>query len=199
MTMHSSHSQSISANHRRARTAPRKSRRGAALVEAAFMMPMFVILFYASLFAHNLSNTYIKSSQQARANAWAYAMANCGDTASDNVEVLPPVDTEGAGAATKISPMPDNPTSPPGNGNFLSGMAGTIFGDISGLFPNPNGSQSVQTNSLNWRMPNLYNQTDSGTTSTVKRSVTIDCNNVANDGGAVNTLILIGKSIANFF
>ncbi len=191
--MHSSQSQSSPRHH------PRASERGAALVEAAFMMPMFVILFYASLFAHNLSNTYIKASQQARANAWAYAMANCGDTASDNVEVLPPVDTEGAGAATKISPMPDDPTTPPGNGNFLSGMAGTIFGDISGLFPNPNGSQSVQTKSLNWRMPNLYYDTDAGTTSTVKRSVTVDCNNVANDGGAVNTLALIGKSIANFF
>jgi hypothetical protein len=177
----------------------RRSQRGAALVEAAFMMPMFVILFYASLFAHNLSLTYIKASQQARANAWAYAMANCGDTASDNVEVMPPVDTEGAGAATKIQPMPDNPTNTAGNGNFLGGMVGTIFGDISSIFPNPNGSQSVQTSSLNWRMPNLYNQTDAGSTSTVKRSVTIDCNNVANDGGAVNTLILIGKDIASFF
>jgi len=199
MTMHSSRSRTTELNERRTRTSARTSKRGAALVEAAFMMPMFVILFYASLFAHNLSNTYIKASQLARANAWAYAMANCGDTASDNVEVMPPVETSGAGAATKVSPMPDNPTTPPGNGNFLSGMVGTIFGDISSLFPNPNGSQSVQTNSLNWRMPNLYNQTDGGSTSTVKRSVTIDCNNVANDGGAVNTLILIGKDIASFF
>jgi hypothetical protein len=180
--------------------------RGAALVEAAFMLPMFVILFYASLYAHNLGYNHIKMNRQARETAWAYAMANCGDKADEEVEVLPQVNAGGgSGEATKVSPMPDGPAaqnSGDGISGMVQGLEGTIADAVAGLFPNPNGAQGVGTQNLSWREPNLYNGNGVGfaglggsNTTTITESVTIFCNQAAKDGGAVNVLEDIGSSI----
>jgi len=42
------------------------------------MLPMFVILWYGSLYVHNLGKNYIKVNTTARSDAWSTAMANCG-------------------------------------------------------------------------------------------------------------------------
>ncbi len=189
-------------------TRSRRGQRGAALVEAAFMLPMFLILFFGSLFANNLGLAYINMSQTSRANAWAFAMANCGNaskTGASELENEPPVVTGGAGQATKVSPMPDNPSatvpglsSIPGVGSMLSGLSGTIASTVDKIFPNPDGSTATNSLNLKWREPNNYKKTDDGGTTTVTRTVTVFCNNRGEDGGAWNTIKLIGKTIADF-
>jgi hypothetical protein len=68
----------------------RGHKRGAAMVEAAFMFPMFIILFFAMIYAHNYGATQIETNSQARSLAWNDAMANCNlGPASDEREDLP--------------------------------------------------------------------------------------------------------------
>ena len=67
----------------------RRHQRGVALVEAAFMLPMFVILWYGSLYVHNLGSKYIAVNTAAREDAWTTAMSNCGVHKSSDSEVLP--------------------------------------------------------------------------------------------------------------
>jgi hypothetical protein len=62
----------------------RRRERGAALVEAAFMFPMFVILFYAIIYAHTFYSTQLDSNAQSRQLAWNDAMSDCGKSTSDD-------------------------------------------------------------------------------------------------------------------
>lgn len=69
----------------------RRHERGAALVEAAFMFPMFVLLFFSIIYAHSFSATQIDVNTQARELAWTDAMTNCvqGGGGDDEKETLP--------------------------------------------------------------------------------------------------------------
>ena len=65
----------------------RRHQRGAAMVEAAFMLPMFVILFFTTMYLHNLNAKQIALNMTTREAAWSYAMANCNVTKDADSEV----------------------------------------------------------------------------------------------------------------
>jgi hypothetical protein len=173
---------------------------GTALVEATFLMPMFVILFFATLYAHNLGYGHMKENREARAAAWALAMSNCNDSGDSDSEVLPGANTGGSGAASRVSLTPS--TEPlPGGGDptsMLSGLMGTIASGVAQAIPiNADSAKSEQTKDLSWRLPNLYEHDASRKQTSIKQTATITCNNAPKNGGLVATLLDMGESVAS--
>jgi hypothetical protein len=188
---------------------PRRLReRGTALVEAAFMLPMFVILWYASLYVHSLGSNYIEVNTSARQDAWQTAMANCGVHLSQDSEVLPPSlggvvdlpDTAGDGATEAEIAAALKSGSITGT---LAGFVNTFTATVSVLFPNPSGATSVKTAGVSWRVPDLYDHTGLGQKKTnVRGSATVVCNEAPLDGsilGVAVGLISIVLSIVHMF
>jgi hypothetical protein len=64
----------------------RRGQRGAALVEAAFMFPMFVICFYAIIYMHTFYATQIDANTLSRQYAWGDSMNNCGGGPGDTTD-----------------------------------------------------------------------------------------------------------------
>src|SRR5215472_10225038 len=71
------------------RVRARRRKRGVALVEAAACMPLFVVLWFSILYAHNLFATKMGVNAAARAQAWGFAMGNCGMSGSPNPTATP--------------------------------------------------------------------------------------------------------------
>lgn len=65
------------------RARSRQRQRGATLVEAAFMFPMLVICFYASVYMHTYYSSQIDNNTLSRELAWNDSMSNCGSPAGD--------------------------------------------------------------------------------------------------------------------
>jgi hypothetical protein len=57
--------------------ASRRHERGAVLVEAAVVIPSFVLLFGGMLFLHHVVREQQRVGAQAKNEAWVYAMASC--------------------------------------------------------------------------------------------------------------------------
>jgi hypothetical protein len=57
--------------------ASRRHERGAVLVEAAVVIPSFVILFGGMLFLHHVIREQQRVMAEAKNEAWSYAMASC--------------------------------------------------------------------------------------------------------------------------
>jgi hypothetical protein len=147
----------------------RTSERGAALVEAAVMMPLFITITFAGFYAYNYGRAGIDIKTSSRAEAWSLAMSNCGSSGSDDSEKLPEVEgsTEGAsGGAANTTPITHTPPSASlstqmhgalggggGGGAFIVTIIQGFFNWISPLFPNPTGSTSTQTETINYRIP----------------------------------------------
>ena len=177
------------------------------------MLPMFIILFYSSLYAHNLGFGYMQEQRLARNNAWVYAMTNCNETGTgmtkEESEVLPPVDTSGdAAAAVKLSPLPENVVSTSGGSGatgLILSVGGPIMGALAKIVPNGDGSQSTATLNLSWRLPNLYagggilGSSSGSNSTTITQIVTIPCNVPPSDGGAINAVIALGTDILSLF
>jgi hypothetical protein len=190
---------SITRRHVRARE------RGAAMVEAAFMMPMFVLLFFTSIYAHNLYAKQIALNMTSRSQAWSLAMYNCSKgPGSPEGETLGAADSGGSGEATTISlnagsGSSDSSSATSGalNGGSVSGAATSAISGvtsmISSIFPNPSGSQSVQNGSVSWRAPNLYNPGDNGgiQSTQVTQTVTIVCNEQAQNGNICTAIAAV--------
>jgi len=188
--------QSPAVAERRALYARSRRTRGAAMVEAAFMMPMFVILFFTSLYAHNLNAKQISLNMTTRASAWALAMYNCSKgPASDEGETLQAANSGGTGEPQTISLSggsgndASNAASSAFSGGSVSGALSSVMSGITSaiasVFPNPQGSQSQIHDTVSWRMPNVYVEggSTSGPNSTpVGQTVTVVCNEQAVDG-----------------
>jgi hypothetical protein len=67
-----------------------RRQRGAALVEAAFMFPMFVICFYAIIYMHTFYATQIDANMLSRQYAWGDSMNNCGGGPGDATDTDTP-------------------------------------------------------------------------------------------------------------
>jgi len=183
----------LQANPRHTRhRAARRHERGAAMVEAAFMMPMFVMLFFTSIYAHNLNAKQISLNLTTRAQSWALAMYNCSKgPGSPEGETLQAANSGGSGEPTQITLKSTNPSTSGSaamsalSGGSIMGMMSTFMGMatgiLSGLFPDPPGSQSQVKDSVSWRMPNLYNGAGVGQTNStpVQQTVTLVCNEQA--------------------
>jgi hypothetical protein len=167
------------------------------------MLPMFVILWYASLYVHSLGSKYIEVNTSARRDAWQTAMANCGVHLSPDSEVLPPSlggvisfpDTGvGGDPAAEIATALKS-------GSIIGALAGfvnTFTATISIVFPNPNGATSVKTAGVSWRVPDLYDHTGEGQRHTnVKGSATVVCNEAPLDGSILGVAVgLIGMILS---
>jgi hypothetical protein len=198
--------------------AGRRHQRGATLVEAAFMMPMFVILFFTSIFFHNLNAKQITLNVTTRAQAWTYAMHNCraGEGQDEHeipfapasVAAPPSVATSGAafqiqmrgngsgGLSSVNSALSAGPIM-----NGISSVMGPIANFLSSIFADPQGSESFIADGVNWRMPNLYSKgnIDGANKNTpVQQTVIIACNEQAENGSVGNALSEIESAIGGF-
>jgi hypothetical protein len=174
------------------RLARRRRQRGAAMVEAAFMLPMFVILWYGSLYVHNLGSKYINVNSNARAEAWQTAMANCGVHHDSDSEKLPLALTGGSGLPGNGGNEANQVSTALKSGNVTGAMSGFVSGFtslISSIFPNPSGAVVTKSDTVNWRVPNLYNHTGlSGESTAVLGSSTVVCNEAPQDGSISNVI-----------
>jgi len=193
--------QPIHRSHRRSRLrGRRRHERGVALVEAAFMLPMFVILWYASLYVHSLGSKYIAINTLARQDAWQTAMANCGVHGQQDTEVLPAslssgVNLPDGGGGDTINSV----VTALKGGNVAGALAGfvnTFTAAIANAFPDPKGTHFTKTATVNWRVPDLYDHSGMGNESTnLKYSTTVVCDiapengSIANVAGAIVAII----------
>jgi hypothetical protein len=178
--------------------ARRHGERGTALVEAAFMMPMFVILFFTSLYLHNLNSKQISLNISTRANAWAFAMSNCNKgPASPESESLPvgssgnatQMQMQGSSSGSGLSAASAALGAGSVTGAISSAMSG-ITSLLASVFADPEGSQSKSNVALSWRLPNVYEggATDGPRTTNVHQTVTVACNEQAENGSIVTAV-----------
>ncbi len=181
--------------------ARRRRQRGAAMVEAAFMMPMFVILFFTSLYLHNVNSHQIALNIESRGEAWQYAMDNCGKGAGHmDTEVLgPPTSVVGTVTAVPLQSQNANDAGSAAStalgAGSISGAASSIMSEVVGfvsqIFPNPKGAQAKVTDSVSFRVPDLYKNggADAGDGTThLKQEVTVVCNEQAVNGNVCTAL-----------
>ncbi len=179
----------------------RRGERGAAMVEAAFMLPMFVLLWFTSLYAHRMGATQIDLNTEARANAWQYAMANCGTLGTSPSEnepgLSPPAGTTNPG----LNGMDDNPgtttssglgSAPNGEAGKISKLASPVTNFIADLMPNPTGSVARIKKTINWREPNLYVAGGGGSAANnetnMQQTVTLVCNQYPQNGNILSAI-----------
>jgi len=175
----------------------RRHQRGAAMVEAAFMMPMFVILFFTSIYFHNLNAKQIALNMVTRQAAWVYAMANCGVTKDADSEVYDQVDS-GNGSASQIqtengSNQAQNAASTAFNGGSVTGAMTSFIQPItsmlSSIFPNPMGSQMQKKDSVTWSMPSAsWSQGAAAQSTPVQQTVTVYCDEAPQNGSIWNVI-----------
>lgn len=201
--------------------------RGAAMVEAAFMFPMFIILFFSIIYAHSFSATKIDEAAQARELAWSNAMSNCveGGGGSDS-ETLPTMEsslslTKGnfraTGSPSTISMSTTSNSQLPLNGEAsstqtgvsqaisggaiegaLSGIVGMLLNTVADIFPDPNGAQGVTTGAVSWRLPNNYANMDPSNSTSITHTVTVMCNEKPQNGDVKTVVADLVGDIANF-
>jgi len=204
----------------------RQRERGAAMVEAAFMFPLFIILFFSLIYAHSYTGTKIDEATQARELAWTNAMSNCGTTGDSETEQLPDNTpslslTHGNFVAThQTSSIAMTTTSNPqqpmnGESNStqtgvsqsiaggsiegaFSGLLSMVLGAVSDLFPDPNGAQGLSKTAISWRMPNNYNGSDPSNSTTVTQTVTVMCNEKPQNGTVLTVIEDFFGDIASF-
>jgi hypothetical protein len=198
------------------------SERGAALVETAFMAPMFVILVFSAFYAYNFGRAQIDVATLARQEAWTYSMDNCGQGGPNESESLP------GGSTSTQTPITHSPPSASltsqmsatlsgkGGGSFIVALVQGLVNHIQGLFPNPSGSMQNETEIVNFRIPNLYAgqsgkgfvtriASGSGTTGNgaatkaLKNNVTVYCNEPPSSGdqpfGWINVIAMAADAI----
>ncbi len=168
----------------------RGGQRGAAMVEAAFMMPMFVLLFFTSLYAHNLNAKQISLNIESRSEAWGFAMNNCGAAGQDETESLPSISTgDGLQEVQLYGESGNDAASAAGTalsgGNVtgaISSIASGIVGAIANVLPNPYGSQASFKTTVDWRQPNVWSGAKPTGSGNVQQTVTVLCNQEPQDG-----------------
>jgi Flp pilus assembly protein TadG len=190
----------------------RRAQRGAAMVEAAFMFPMFVILWFSIVYAHSFSSTQIDANTQSRELAWTDAMANCNTKGYQEKETLPQnndslsvtrntwtstsattsiaVSTNETASKLSATPSSSNASdamSAAVSGGSLEGAFGSLIGPvlnaIASILPSPQGAKAVATGPVSWRMPNTYAGLDPSNSTTMKQTTTVTCNIAPINGG----------------
>jgi hypothetical protein len=170
----------------------RHHERGVALVEAAFMLPMFVILWYASLYVHSLGSKYIGINTLARQDTWQTAMANCGVNGEQETEVLPAslstgINLPSTGGGDTINAV----VGALKNGNIAGALAGfvnTFTAALANAFPSPKGAHFTKTATVSWRVPDLYDHSGmNNETTNLKYSYTVVCN-IAPENGSISNV-----------
>jgi hypothetical protein len=186
------------------------------MVEAAFMFPLLIILFFSLIYAHSYTGTKIDEATQAREMAWTNAMSNCGNSGDSETEKLPDNVTslslthgnfvatnQASSIAMTTTSNPQQPMNGESNSTqtgvsqsvsggsiegAFSGLLSMVLGAVSDLFPDPNGAQGVSKTTISWRMPNNYNGSDPSNSTTVKQTVTVMCNEKPQNGTVLTVI-----------
>lgn len=105
---------------------------GTASIEAAIMIPFFIIVWGLLLFAVDVYKHKIDAGRQARDCGWAFAQTGC-ETLPPQCEEEPgdPVAVEGGeGEGELESSMDELPLDIPVIGDVLNGVIDTLFGEL---------------------------------------------------------------------
>jgi hypothetical protein len=150
--------------------------RGAALVEAAFIFPMFIILFFGALYFHNAWFKKFDVIAQARSESWAYAMSACGKNGEDNTEKFSGVKAN-KGTLTMTDTVNNNMVSQLAGGGFTGFLSG-LGSYISSLpiFLNPEAADSAHSGTVDYRQRDIYDKTVANSTTTLNYEAVVVCN-----------------------
>ena len=200
----------------RRQVARRRAQRGAAMVEAAFMFPMFIILFFSVIYAHSFSATKIDEATQARELAWTNAMGNCGKTGDAIIEKIPDQVSDlsvtrgnftGVEQTSQIAIQTTTSPQSPMNGESSSTKSGVseaiaggsiegafgnianmLVGVVADLFPDPDGAQGVGTGTVSWRLPNNSAASDPTNSTKLTQTVTVMCDETVQNGSVLTVV-----------
>jgi len=148
------------------------------MVEAAFMFPMFVILWFSVVYAHAFSSTQIDTNTQSRELAWTDAMSNCNKQGYQEKETLP--DNNDSLSVTRNTWTSTSATTT---------IAVSTNETASALSATPSssnashGAKAVSRGPVSWRMPNTYAGLDPSNSTTMSQTTTVTCNIAPINGG----------------
>jgi Flp pilus assembly protein TadG len=185
----------LSSSRAAARSLARRRQRGTAMVEAAAILPVFVVLWFAVVYAHNVADAKMRMVAGSRAIAWAYAMGNCGNQGDPNPTPTPQI------AGKKVDPMLAAPgvgsMLGSGGGGFMSAITGVVSNAVSSAVPLAQDfdSQWTMNQPVSFRMPNNYNGNPGVGVHTVTGLVTVSCNEAPLDGNLTGILKMVWNAV----
>lgn len=167
----------------------RAAARGAAMVEAIIVIPVFILVLAGSIFLWRAYTQKEALMPDARMRLWTYAIdTNCGDR-GDASEPGPEVDT------TSIGQQQDSSDALPSGVN--ASEASKVGGGASSTLNDGLGSASIDAKAT-VKAPSLLG----GTTTTVRAHLTMMCNEAPHDGDlsglASSGLDLVKKAVGGW-
>jgi hypothetical protein len=166
------------------------------MVEAACVSLLFVIIWYAAVYAHNLGSTAAKLNSEAREQAWNYAMANCDQGQGDSPTT--PADWGATESPGPLNPVPGNPPKQPKKQGGNSSVMNAIEGFLGKLFVNPEGSLSIENGAVRFRVPDYSHKSTPSTMKNMKVQVLVYCNEKAQNGSITQILGMIFGDLFHF-
>lgn len=150
----------------------RKRSRGAAMVEASFVMPVLVMLWFASVYAESVCSAKLDAIATARQQAFGYASSNCGESGDKGPSSFTPISGSTNVAGSSTADM---------LGDLIGGIAGDIVSMLAGVildkaFPTSFGQAKLEANGPG----------KSGFHSSHSSSMVFTCNEVPFNGSLVS-------------
>lgn len=155
----------------------RRRQRGAAMVEAAFVIPVLVALWMAGAYAQAACTAKLDALATARSEAWAYAASNCGTPGDHNPSRPAGVPGEKVSGGASAESLVSSLTGTAGAGGKVMSLfelfAGAVLG---GPFPASHAS--------NTRVAKVSSQNGGGLKYSSRHTaqMTVICNEAPYDG-----------------
>jgi len=171
--------------------------RGAALVETAMVFPMFVILWFVTLWVYRTYDTKLDEMARTRGDAWGYAMSSCGKSGARDVVTRWP---SGAGHAHKVPAG----APPPITQFALDGasLLFPVFTLVAAVVNTPtDAARSDRSKAVAQSIPNLWERSNGKVSRTVTAKVVVFCNETPENGdlaGVIRSLVHM-VPISSFF
>jgi hypothetical protein len=165
------------------------------MVEAVAILPVFVVLWFAVLYAHNVADAKMRMVAGSRAIAWGYAMGNCGNSGDPNPTPTPSI------AGQKVDPMMSAPgvgsMLSSGGGGWMSAITGIMSNAVSNAVPLAKDYDSTWTmnQTVSYRMPNNYTGDPGIGTHMVTGKVTVSCNEAPLNGNLIGILKMVWNAV----
>jgi len=182
---------------RRAQRRVKARERGAAMVETAMVFPMFVILWFVTMWVYRTYDTKLDLMARTRGEAWGYAMSNCGKSGTSNIVTRwnngkGEARTVPAGAPPPITQLALDATS----------VMFPVFALVAATVNTPiDAARSDRSKVVAQSVPNLWERTDGKVARTATAKVVVFCNETPEDGdlvGVVRSLVHM-VPISSFF
>jgi hypothetical protein len=157
----------------------RRGERGVAMVEAAAVLPLFVVLWFVTLYAHSYFAKKLDVNAKARANAWGFAMSNCGNQGQSPTDPTPNNVSASSVQGTSSNISGSDLTG----GNGAVGFVGVILQILMPFVSMPiNGSQSTEKADVSYGWPAPYHRGAVSGSKTVQGNVKVFCNEAPENG-----------------